>query len=491
MLFVMTTLLRAQNNLDTSIKVEPPGFGYSKRATERERRGSQDSIASTMTIGSSQSSSRSQYAVILVLSSLNNTFDKKSLIIPFYPEVVKLGRQTNAKTCPAPDNGYFDSRVLSRQHAEVWAQKSTGKVFIKDVKSSNGTYINRERLSVENTESEPRELKKNDTLELGIDISGDDGSTLVHRKIAARVDRISIMGLQVNNNSSSSSSSGNSSSSLNGGSAKAQKNSYGANQNNLLSIQSNGSLANGGGMNHAPAFANKSDILDASLWGDVDSTLEDLIMGHANSSVAGALLKPAVTSTATFESTVKKLISEMHAAKLEGAKLKSVADLLDEIRVEQKKSGVLNALSDQISIKEAYLAEVELRNSEQSTLKTVQEELKNKSLLYDQVKEELAQTKEQLNSAQTRANDLADEVLRLKNELEQAKVDSELGGSRDNKRSPKENEILVTSSVIQRGFSSESLARVVPVSTALGVVVAGVAIMAILRDHFDRPNLNL
>lgn len=487
----MTTLLRTQNNLDSSIKVDSGGFGYnSKRATERERRASQDSIASTVTIDSNQSSSRSQYAVILVLSSLNNTFDKKSLIIPFYPEVVKLGRQTNAKTCPAPDNGYFDSRVLSRQHAEVWAQKSTGKVFIKDVKSSNGTYINRERLSVENTESEPRELKKNDTLELGIDISGDDGSTLVHRKIAARVDRISIMGLQVNNSNNA----GSSNSSLNG-SLKSQKissgSNYGANQNNLLSIQSNGSLVNGSGMGHVPAFANKSDILDASLWGDVDSTLEDLIMGHANSSVAGALLKPAVTSTATFESTVKKLISEMHAAKLEGAKLKSVADLLDEIRVEQKKSGVLNALSDQISIKEAYLAEVELRNSEQATLKSVQEELKNKTVLYDQVKEELAQTKEQLNSAQTKANELADEVLRLKNELEQSKVDSELGGSRENQRSPNENEIMVTSSVIQKGLSSGSLARVVPVSTALGVVVAGVAIMAILRDHFDRSNLNL
>lgn len=35
---------------------------------------------------------------------------------------VKIGRQTNARTVPAENNGYFDSKVLSRQHAEVWEE---------------------------------------------------------------------------------------------------------------------------------------------------------------------------------------------------------------------------------------------------------------------------------------------------------------------------------------------------------------------------------
>jgi pSer/pThr/pTyr-binding forkhead associated (FHA) protein len=39
---------------------------------------------------------------------------------------VKIGRQTNARTVPAENNGYFDSKVLSRQHAEVWEEN--GKV---------------------------------------------------------------------------------------------------------------------------------------------------------------------------------------------------------------------------------------------------------------------------------------------------------------------------------------------------------------------------
>ena len=73
---------------------------------------------------------------------------------------VKIGRQTNAKTIPGERNGYFDSKVLSRQHAEVWEEN--GKIYLKDVKSSNGTFVNGERLSGEALESDPFELKTDD-----------------------------------------------------------------------------------------------------------------------------------------------------------------------------------------------------------------------------------------------------------------------------------------------------------------------------------------
>lgn len=35
---------------------------------------------------------------------------------------VKIARPPNTKTLPGERNGYFDSRVLSRQHAEVWEE---------------------------------------------------------------------------------------------------------------------------------------------------------------------------------------------------------------------------------------------------------------------------------------------------------------------------------------------------------------------------------
>lgn len=146
-------------------------------------------------IASRKSVKRSQYAVVLVLAPTNGTFERKSLVVPFAPEVLKLGRQTSAKTAASPDNGYFDSRVLSRQHAEIWADRETGRIWLKDCRSSNGTYLNRQRLSGENTESEPFELRRNDQLDLGIDIASEENSSMIYRKISARVERIVMMPL--------------------------------------------------------------------------------------------------------------------------------------------------------------------------------------------------------------------------------------------------------------------------------------------------------
>lgn len=86
------------------------------------------------------------------------------------------------KTRPAVDNAIFDSKVLSRTHAEIWFD--SGKVgqaaephrshdlqvYIKDTKSSNGTYVNEERLSACGIESPAHELKNGDRLTLGVDV---------------------------------------------------------------------------------------------------------------------------------------------------------------------------------------------------------------------------------------------------------------------------------------------------------------------------------
>ncbi|KAG1733163.1 hypothetical protein EDB19DRAFT_1639852 [Suillus lakei] len=120
----------------------------------------------------------------LYLYPLNDTFIPKHISL-HSGQRVKIGRQTNAKTIPAERNGYFDSKVLSRQHAEIW--EDNGKIYIKDVKSSNGTFINGERLSPEGVESEPFELKNDDIVEFGIDIIGEDNKTTIHHKVAARV----------------------------------------------------------------------------------------------------------------------------------------------------------------------------------------------------------------------------------------------------------------------------------------------------------------
>ena len=62
---------------------------------------------------------------VLYLYPLNDSFNPKHISL-VNNQRVKIGRQTNAKTVPAERNGYFDSKVLSRQHAEVWEE--SGKV---------------------------------------------------------------------------------------------------------------------------------------------------------------------------------------------------------------------------------------------------------------------------------------------------------------------------------------------------------------------------
>ena len=128
---------------------------------------------------------------LLVLLPMNGTFERKQITVPLFPEILRIGRQTNTKTVPTPANGYFDSKVLSRQHAEVWADRN-GKIWIRDVKSSNGTFVNGVRLSPESRDSEPHELRDNDMLELGIDIVSEDQKSIVHHKVSAKIEHAGI-----------------------------------------------------------------------------------------------------------------------------------------------------------------------------------------------------------------------------------------------------------------------------------------------------------
>lgn len=151
------------------------------------------SNGTAQTNGALRGQQQAEPPAILHLSPINGTFERKTITVPYYPDVLRIGRQTNQKTIPTPLNGYFDSKVLSRQHAEVYADRQ-GRIFIKDVKSSNGTFVNGMRLSQENKESEPRELREQDVLELGIDIVSEDQKTVVHHKVAAKVDHAGVYG---------------------------------------------------------------------------------------------------------------------------------------------------------------------------------------------------------------------------------------------------------------------------------------------------------
>ena len=123
----------------------------------------------------------------LHLYPLNDTFVPKQINLSpaSSRNRVKIGRYSNAKSVPSPLNGFFDSKVLSRAHAEVWSEN--GKVYIKDVKSSNGTFVNGTRLSPESQESDAYELHSDDVVDFGIDILTDDNKEILHQRVACRV----------------------------------------------------------------------------------------------------------------------------------------------------------------------------------------------------------------------------------------------------------------------------------------------------------------
>ncbi|KAJ7696371.1 SMAD/FHA domain-containing protein, partial [Mycena metata] len=79
---------------------------------------------------------------------------------------------------------YFDSSVVSRQHAELWQEGN--KIFLRDTQSANGTYVNGGRLSPEGRDSYPYELRTNDIVEFGADITG-YFDTIAHQRIVCRV----------------------------------------------------------------------------------------------------------------------------------------------------------------------------------------------------------------------------------------------------------------------------------------------------------------
>ncbi|KAF8416070.1 hypothetical protein EV426DRAFT_449377 [Tirmania nivea] len=229
----------------------------------------------------------------LMLQPLNHSFEPKLIPVPYFPNTLRIGRQTNAKTLPNSTNGYFDSKVLSRQHAEVWAEPKTGKVWIRDVKSSNGTFVNGTRLSQENKDSDPHELRAEDILELGIDIFSEDNKSIIHHKVAARVEHAGFQNGQMN-----------------------------LELNNLGDIDP---IMGGGLM--SPQFKQVNNTFARGR-----STSQNSRAGSAAGG-AGMMQRGAQVfiQSVSVEQIVKKLNSELHAAKQQAQELQRTQEFFDHL----------------------------------------------------------------------------------------------------------------------------------------------------------------
>lgn len=106
---------------------------------------------------------------------------------------LRIGRFTDRSglgiaNAPGSNKLAFKSKVVSRAHAEIWAETG-GKFYIRDTKSSSGTFLNHVRLSPANSESRPSELKDGDVLQLGVDYQGGTEDIYKCVKIKVEVNR--------------------------------------------------------------------------------------------------------------------------------------------------------------------------------------------------------------------------------------------------------------------------------------------------------------
>jgi E3 ubiquitin-protein ligase DMA1/2 len=79
----------------------------------------------------------------------------------------------------------FKSKVVSRAHAEIWVEDG-GKFYIRDTKSSSGTFLNHVRLSPAGAESARHQLRDGDILQLGVDYQG--GTEDIYKAVKIRVE---------------------------------------------------------------------------------------------------------------------------------------------------------------------------------------------------------------------------------------------------------------------------------------------------------------
>ncbi|XP_017109326.2 sarcolemmal membrane-associated protein [Drosophila bipectinata] len=116
--------------------------------------------------------------IVLQCEAKSHKFETRS--IPLQPnQECKVGRLI-AKSKASEGNAIFDCKVLSRNHAMLW-YTADGRFWVKDTKSSNGTFINDNKLG-----NDPAELHYGDIVKFGVEVI-ENSRQEVHGCIIARV----------------------------------------------------------------------------------------------------------------------------------------------------------------------------------------------------------------------------------------------------------------------------------------------------------------
>lgn len=103
-----------------------------------------------------------QAKIVLVCEGNSHPFQTRTISLT--PNVECMVGRLIAKSKASESNAIFDCKVLSRKHAVIWYSPD-GKFWVKDTKSSNGTFINDNKLG-----DEEAELHFGDIVKFGVDV---------------------------------------------------------------------------------------------------------------------------------------------------------------------------------------------------------------------------------------------------------------------------------------------------------------------------------
>ncbi|KAK4997002.1 hypothetical protein LTR60_007784, partial [Cryomyces antarcticus] len=120
----------------------------------------------------------------LQFPSISRTLPAEGSIIRVGRYSERDGQQEAPPNIPSSAPVGFKSKVVSRRHCEFWCSNS--QWYIKDVKSSSGTFLNHIRLSQPGAESKPWPVNDGDVVQLGIDFRG--GEEMIFRCVKIRIE---------------------------------------------------------------------------------------------------------------------------------------------------------------------------------------------------------------------------------------------------------------------------------------------------------------
>ncbi|KAG7661309.1 uncharacterized protein J8A68_005201 [[Candida] subhashii] len=261
---------------------------------------------------------RNQAQYYVSLLPLNDTFIKKHLPVATYPETTKLGRPTGTKHKPDVTNGYFDSRVLSRNHAQIYIEPSSGKLMLQDLGSSNGTYLNDVRLG-----TDPVEIQIGDIVCLGFNVQAES----THKQISLKIENINV----ISNTGVESALFG----SIEELDASKYKHLSFVEDIYRQIIESESSATTN---NNKPEIVDQAIIpncsLDSALFGDINPNLEDNLLGLYSQTNSGIYNNSQITNSTALENVISVLVLNLSRVKQQNSSLNTLDKFFTNYRTQ-------------------------------------------------------------------------------------------------------------------------------------------------------------